>query len=1082
MHKLRLLTLCAAVAFSVCHLALFAQSGVPAIRIVDRVDESKLVTLKGNTHPSANAKNDRGRVNSDLPMSDLILVLSRAPEQQAAFENFVATQYDPQSPNFHQWLAPEQVGENFGASQSDISTIYAWLTDHGFSVDEVSKDRMSIRFSGTASLVENAFHTQIHNLSVKGAAHIANMSDPQIPAAIAPVVVGIKQLHDFFPKPLHRMGSQVQRNSKTGKWQRPTGSAVQSKSPRPLFGGTDQTYGQFEDVAPYDFATIYNVLPLWNASTPINGTGQTIAIAGTSDIVLSDVATFRSTFGLPAGLTPIIMAGVNGLDPGICNSTSPTAICGQGDLIENTLDVEWSGSIAPGAQIILVTSGAKSNTDDTIYDSSSYVVSNKTASILNVSYGECELGEGTAGNVSYYNLWQAAASEGIAVFVAAGDSGSASCDEGMDTSVPYPAEYGLSVSGIASTPYNTAVGGTDLYWCPETSQSCVGPAAAYWNSTNSSTGASAKGYVPEGPWNDTCSSPFGVQIAQILASGIGVSGVIDAESACNFAADFNFEQDVYYVFNGYDMSYLVDIVGGSGGASGCIVSDGSSPTSCGIANTTGAANGSIPLVNDGWPKPRWQTGVTGIPADGVRDIPDVSFFASDGFLGSAYLICVSDVAPCSSYTTKVEPSAFEVGGTSVASPAMAGVQALINQKAGSPQGNPNAQLYALAAKQTYSNCSAETVTTSSTCDFNDIDAGSFAPTLVNNIATPCDNGAGGFLSPNCAVMYPGDGIGILSGYNAGTGYDLATGLGSLNVANIVNAWKAEQVTATVTATAAPASINSNQTVTVSGTVSGTGATPTGTVTVFSSSYSSPATTLNATGGYSVTIPINTFTASGNVTLTVLYSGDSTFKPATGSTSVAVVYIPIVATSYTLSATTPAAIAPGSSATSTVTVASANGYSGTVTLASCSLTNSNASNTTADTPQCSAPNPSTPLSVGGKATYTITTKAATTAKLNDRNLPGTKGRELEGAGGGALLALLVFLGIPARRCSWRSMLGALVLMTALGSLAGCGGSTGTTNNNTGDPGTAAGSYTFTVTGTNNVSGTPAAATTFTVTVN
>jgi subtilase family serine protease len=124
-------------------------------------------------------------------------------------------------------------------------------------------------------------------------------------------------------------------------------------------------------VAPYDFATIYNVLPLWTASpTAITGTGQTIAIAGTSDIALSDVAAFRSAFGLPAGLTPQEVKGANGVDPGICTSTT-AATCNIEDLTENTLDVEWSGAVAPGAQIVLVTlPAAQSATDDTVYDSS----------------------------------------------------------------------------------------------------------------------------------------------------------------------------------------------------------------------------------------------------------------------------------------------------------------------------------------------------------------------------------------------------------------------------------------------------------------------------------------------------------------------------------------------------------------------------------------------------------------------------------------------------------------------------------------------------------------------------------------
>ena len=113
----------------------------------------------GNTNPHANARNDQGKVADSLPMTDLILVLSRDPAQQAAFDAYVASQYDQNSPNYHQWLTPDQIGEQFGPSQTDIQTITNWLTGHGFTVSQVTRDRMSIRFNGTAGQVQNAFHT-----------------------------------------------------------------------------------------------------------------------------------------------------------------------------------------------------------------------------------------------------------------------------------------------------------------------------------------------------------------------------------------------------------------------------------------------------------------------------------------------------------------------------------------------------------------------------------------------------------------------------------------------------------------------------------------------------------------------------------------------------------------------------------------------------------------------------------------------------------------------------------------------------------------------------------------------------------
>lgn len=1039
-----------------CGIPAMAQQFAPATRIVDRIDENHLVTLKGNTHPAATAANDRGRLSPNLPMTDLVLVLSRSAEQQAAFDKFVASQYEIGSPYYHHWLEPEEVGEQFGPAESDIATLSNWMSGHGFSIDEVSKDRMSIRFSGTAGQVESTFHTEIHNLEVKGEQHIGNMSDAQIPVALAPAVVGIKALHNFFPKPLHRLGSKVTFNRDAAKWERnASGAPVGSETPatseanvHAQFGftmGSGSSASLVEDVVPYDFATIYNVLPLWNSG--IDGTGQTIAIAGTSNINLVDVANFRSIFGLPAKAPTVIIA--NGTDPGDCPTASYSC---DADLTENTLDVEWSGAVAKGANIVLVASGSNSTTTDTLYSSESYIVQHKTAPVMNVSYGECELFNGTAENALYNSMWESAATEGIAVFVASGDAGSALCDEGLSTSATYAAKYGLAVSGLASTPYNTAVGGTDFNW--------GSTAAPYWNSTNSeTTGASALGYVPEVPWNDTCTNPLAVTYLKDLATEAGISGVSDAETACNFV--YNDWESIAIKY-GISLSNFVDVVGGSGGASGCVANNGNSVSSC-TGTSTGAANGSLPLVNDGWPKPVWQAGVSGIPSDGVRDLPDVSFFAANGFLGSAYVICVSANGACvspSALTTN--PVVQEVGGTSVSSPAMAGVMALINQKAGAAQGNPNAELYTLAARQDYSICSAQSVTASSSCYFNDINTGTNAvPCAVN--------------SPNCTVLYSGDAIGILAGHSAGTGYDLATGLGSLNVANVVNAWTLStgSAVATVTVTPAISCLTENSALNVAVTLTGSSGTPTGTVTLTGGGFTSVEQPLT-NGSMIFNIPGNSLNA-GTDTLTVIYSGDATYQSGTGANTVAV-----TEPTFTLSATAPAAVASGYTTNLSVTVTGSGSYIGSVSL-TCALTGYPSGATIGDLPMCTGGQAVTLNPASGTTAVTVNFQVSTTAPTSSELVRPKLGKGHGWAGGGAVLAFLVFLGIPARRRSWQSMLGVLVAMVALGSIAGCVNAR-TDTAGPANSGTTAGSYTFTVTAIGNPSVTPAPTTTFTVIVN
>jgi hypothetical protein len=863
-HTLRSAFILAAIGIGLLSGAgtLFAQEFSSPVQIVESIDEGRLVRLPGNTPPLARPEYDRGPVAPDLQMGDLVLVLRRSPEGQAAFNAYVASQYAPGSPRYHSWLTPEQVGEEFGPASSDVELVCDWLSGHGFAIGEISKDRLSIRFTGTAAQVGGAFHTEIHNLAVRipgtsAAAnaepqnHIANMSDPQIPAALTPVVVGVKALHNFFPRPLHRLGSQVYLDRASGSLQRvgpppvlPTTTPGVSATTGvvPLFGTLDGYGNTIEDVAPYDFATIYDVLPLWKAATAIDGTGQTIAIAGTSNIDLADVAAFRAAFGLPAKVPSIV---ITNSDPGDCPSFNSSCA---GDLIENSLDVEWSGAVAKGANITLVTSSAPTPTSDALYLSESYIVQHKTAPVMNVSYGECELVLGDAGNTLYNNLWQTAASEGIAVFVASGDAGSPACDQGFDAvdGVPYAAQFGLQVSGISSTVYDTAVGGTDFNWGTT--------ASPYWSTANiSGTRASALGYIPEVPWNSTCTNPLILPQLESDAAYIGVAGVIDAESACNFVV----ESGPYINSNyGVNLAGLVDTIGTGGGASNCTSSNGGSPYRC----------------SGGWPKPSWQSGVPGILNDAHRDIPDVSFFASNGFLGSSYLICVSAGGSSCSYSPTSEPIAQEVGGTSVASPAMAGVMALINQKSASAQGNPNKLLYTLAAEQTWSKCSSQTVKAASSCIFNDINTGSNAMACVSG-------------SPYCSTIYSGDPFGILSNFSANLGYDAATGLGSLNVANVVNYWP--------TSTASPVVNVSATTLTFAATTVGVAA-ATQSLTLTNTGKST--LTLNGTGqGITITGPNPRSFSQTNTCGTGVAAGATctitvTFKPAIAGALSASVHI------------------------------------------------------------------------------------------------------------------------------------------------------------------------------------------------
>jgi subtilase family serine protease len=296
-------------------------------RIVARPDNGAVVRLPGSIHPLVAVATRISRAPATLPMERILLRLEGSAEQEAALAQLLADQQDPASPRYHAWLTPEQFGEQFGAARQDIDTIASWLESEGFQVTEVAAGRRAIEFSGNVQQVEAAFHTQIDRYQWNGEPHIANATDISIPAALAPVVAGVASLHDFGARPLHRV--------------------LAAPGSSPAAPQTDFSGGA-HGLSPYDFAAIYNVAPLWTGG--YDGAGQSIAVVGESDIKLSDVTSFRATFGLPVNNPTIV---VNGKDPGIV----------AGDETEADLDVEWAGAVAKGASIDFVTSRHRPGND-----------------------------------------------------------------------------------------------------------------------------------------------------------------------------------------------------------------------------------------------------------------------------------------------------------------------------------------------------------------------------------------------------------------------------------------------------------------------------------------------------------------------------------------------------------------------------------------------------------------------------------------------------------------------------------------------------------------------------------------------
>jgi subtilase family serine protease len=452
-------------------------------RITAQVRNEDRVAVRNSAPALVQRSLDNGRIAGSQSLGRMLLLLAPTPKQEQDAAKLVAAQHDSSSPLFHKWLKPAQVGERFGISAVDAQKVQLWLQSQGLTVHEVSQSRRFVVFSGNVAQVEKAFSTQMHSYTLNSRSFIANSTDIQIPAALSPVVKGVVRLHSDPHATALKIGEKIKVEKKTGKIEGPYG---------------------LHFMGPADFAKIYDVQPLYDAG--INGAGQTIAIVSRSSLEmpsfgvdgLQDIRDFRNVMGLPANDPEII---VNGDDP---------LALSYNDTIEALLDVTWAGAVAPMAHIVVVAS--QSNFNDGVDASAAYIVDHNLAPIMSTSFGSCERVLGPLQNAFYNALWQQAAAQGITAFVSAGDNGGAGCD---DPGSGFFAENGVAVNGIASTPYNVAVGGTQF---DDTSNP-----DAYWAVTSDPANLkSALSYIPEKVWNESSNDPF---FTSLWAGSGGVSTI-----------------------------------------------------------------------------------------------------------------------------------------------------------------------------------------------------------------------------------------------------------------------------------------------------------------------------------------------------------------------------------------------------------------------------------------------------------------------------------------------------------------------------------------------------------------------------
>jgi len=738
--------------------------------ITKPIDNSQLIKLAGNTRPEINSLNDLGRVNPDLQLNHMLLLLQRSPEQEAALEQFIEEQHNPKSPLFHQWIHAGEFGQRFGLAQSDLEKITEWLEGNGLKVEYVYQNRTLIDYSGTASQIENAFHIQLHNYLINGESRMANSGDPKIPAALAQAIVGPLYLNNFQPKAMHEKLHDVHVSPNAG------GSIL-----------PDYTAGGELPLVPYDLQKIYNIAPLYSLSTPITGTGTTIMVVEDTNqwnclpgnpavpagggynvcAATSDWAVFRNILGLPRYGNPVFKEN----NPGTTTSTNCSApSTGRGypsgsginsDDVEASIDVQWATATAPNATIVNAACASPSGGFGglTAIQNTLNHANEDGVDVISMSYGESEERTGASLNAAFNTTFQQAVTAGLGIFVSSGDEDAAS--SGVTD--------GITISGWMSSQYDVSVGGLDF------ADTYLGENGTYWNASNNVFYGSAKSYIMEQPWNDSCA---GTLLAYYLTGSYVTYG---STGFCNTSTGASYH-------NG---------TGGSGGPSACATG---TPAVAGVAGGTCA----------GYAKPTYQSSYLGTMAglvnDHVRDTPDVALMAANGLWGHYYVLCYTDttssgisnggIASC----TAVPPIDWPgYGGTSISSPIMASIQDLVVQHKGSRQGNPNPRYYALANTEYGPSGNASCDSTlgngvGSSCIFYDVTLGdidAYCTANRNGTLYNCykPSGTDGVLSTNNSAYDPAYPTGPDAPFGSyPRGWDFGSGIGSVNAYNLVMAY------------------------------------------------------------------------------------------------------------------------------------------------------------------------------------------------------------------------------------------------------------------------------------------------------
>jgi pseudomonalisin len=1008
------------------------------------------VKTLANHHPQwANPANDAGLLPADRSLDNITIVLARSPQQEAAFQQFLTDQQDPASANYHHWLTPAEIAQRFGPSEAQTAAVANWLQSQGLHVGWIAPSRAFIGFGGTAAQIGNAFQTELHSYRVNGLEHISVSSDPILPAALAPSVKSIRGLYTVEDKPLHHART------------------MSSDSPEV----TVSNGAHF--LAPGDFAAIYN-------APSGGGTGQVIGIVGRSRTDFADFDNFRQKTGANfSNPTEIVPTAFGGVDPGPALTAPPAADISIDDQLEATLDVTRAGSVANVAPLLLVVATEASGG---IEADAQYLVQSSPlpAKIMNISFGACESGAGSAGVAYWDSLFQQAAMEGISVFVSSGDSGASGCDTSF--AAPPVSPVPNSPNYICSSSYATCVGGTEFNDTADPSQ--------YWSSTNQPNLQSALGYIPEGAWNEPLTA---TSAPQASASGGGVSSVIPTPAwqtgtGVPTARSGRYTPDIAFSSSGHDGYFAcfaaagASCVDGSNGSYQFEYFFGTSAAAPSMAAITALLDDQLGNAQ-GNLNPQLYTMAASSPSS-FHDVTVASSGVANCQLATPSMC--NNSAPSATALTGGQPGyAITAGYDEVTG---LGSLDVLNFLANYPA---QPTLKVLTSTPGIANFGSVLVGLSVTGQLGLQNSGS--STLNGLTSAVTGPNAGDFpLTTDCPTSLPAGSSCTLSVTFKPSAGGTRTATLTLTSSNAVNSPQTIAISGTGSTTPLTPLISINTSVTAITIAQslpvevsviappGSLPFPTGSVVLTSTGYNSGSLPLTD-GNAFITIAAGSL-VQGNDVLTATYTPDAASASILGSVSGTslILVTPVSAETFQLVAS-EVNLQPGATKnnTSDVAVVPVEGWTGTVTLRA-AITSSPAG----------AQNPPT-LSFGTTGTVTITNAATEGGTLTiTTTTPAAAGSPTQSSlswyASGAALACLLLFGMPARRRPWQRMLGMLLLLISLaGGVTACGGSKSSSTATppppsnprpASNPGTTAGNYT--VTGT---SGSTTVTTTFILTV-